>query len=346
MGTLVRLAAWPMVAVAASWLYGEHRIATTNTVDGPRFCMMSADAVPVVSATDGAAILARSNGSRVESVHGAGGADAYLWPEIAFGVKIVDGNISAASRASLAIAHPDLLFDGSDRKALARLATALGGTVFIGATRISEESDRIVHYNCLAVVDPAQGFIGVYDKRFLVPWRENNPLFEWIGLPTDKYSRGKRLTLFTCPARSIGQTFDCGGLVCYDVAFPAATKDYFVGRGDHAPDFFVAASHEAFDASGKLQQQMKTMVRLRAIEVRRSILRNPEGGEPELVDSAGRLVASGRSVEFSRLQAFPPVPVDRRRSVYSYSGDWFPWLCLIAVLWRRHPGALQPPSNA
>jgi apolipoprotein N-acyltransferase len=344
-GLLVRQAAWPLCAVGAAWAYGENRIATTQTVDGPCFCMMSADSAPAVSIESPPASLDGNSDKPASLPSRAGVADAYLWPEIALSATIVDAGVSPSSRASLITEHPEYVFDGSAMQTLARLAVALDGTLFIGATRLTEESARILHYNCLAVVDQKRGWIGAYDKRFPIPWREHNPIAEWTGLSTDQYVRGKSLPLFPCVRRATGESFRCGALVCYDTAFPAATRDYFAAHLDDAPDFFVVASHEGFDDGRRLQRQMKTMARLRAIESRRSLVRNTEGGDSELIDSTGRLLASESSLDSDRLCVFPPVPIDRRRSLYSYAGDWFPWTCALILILSSMPVGRRDPTS-
>ncbi len=74
------------------------------------------------------------------------------------------------------------------------------------------------------------------------------------------------------------------------------------------------------------------MTRFRAIEMRRAIVRNVEGGYSGIIDSCGRLIAAPQEIDFKEPVVLGAVPIDERRSAYYRYGDWLPLGCAGATM--------------
>ena len=201
------------------------------------------------------------------------------------------------------------------RDAIDACARSVGSTLVVGCVR--EEAGQ--RFNSAAFVD-SHGIQGFYDKCYLVPWSEFAP-WTWQRDLTSRsaFSPGTRRPVF-----DIG-SFRCGISICYDAAFDRHSRAF-----TPMPDFFVACSCETSDATGAVARLMLTMTRLRAIETRRSFVRNVEGGLSGIVDSTGAFVAVPD-------QAWPGpvvvgrVPIDSRATFASVAGDWIPICCVTCV---------------
>ncbi len=222
-------------------------------------------------------------------------ADILLWSETAYPVDI----------------------DPSNRTNLAARARELGSTLIVGTVR-SEGNQR---FNSAGFVDPQTGYQGAYDKCFLVPWGEFSPWTAWqSSAPRRGFARGASHPVFEVGGHA------CSAVICYDICF-----DRLFRRFAPTPDFFVCLSRETTDPTGFVPRNLLKMARLRAIETRRSVVRNVEGGFSGVVTSTGEFVSAP-----PRPWAGPTfighVPVDRRTTLAMLAGDWIPFACCAAAL--------------
>lgn len=163
--------------------------------------------------------------------------------------------------------------------------------------------------NSLAMVAPNGSCAMIYDKTYLAPWSEFTP---WIHMPYIPRSREHALV------GNYHHTYAWADVriapaICYDVCFPGFLRRF------EAPDLFLVASREEVDATLRLQEQITQIVRLRAIEFRRSIVRNVQGGHSGVIDGCGRVLSD--VVGLSEPTVVGPVPIDGRFSVYAKVGD-------------------------
>ncbi len=195
--------------------------------------------------------------------------------------------------------------------------------VLAQATSRSTRDDALMIVGCLrpvgggfansATVVGSAGCQGNYDKRFPIPWAEYAP---WT-LPFDVGTAGTVVPGASSPSFvARGRRF--GIAICYDASVPAIYR-----RRDGA-DFFVVASCEASDDRRQSAAMMLDIVRFRAVEARRAIVRNVEGGYSGIIDGCGRLIAAPQSLAFARPTILGAVPIDDRLSIYGRFGDWLP----------------------
>jgi apolipoprotein N-acyltransferase len=192
----------------------------------------------------------------------------------------------------------------------------------IGVRRFSDDDGTI--FNSLAFAD--DGGIQCYDKQNLVPWSEFTPRLARMSIGgRSRYERGTKMPLFR-----LGE-FTMSPAICFDLCFP---NHFRASR----PDFFVVASDESSDATGWLADMMLAMSRFRAIENRRSVVRNGTGGFSGIVDGNGTV----NPIELGEEETIVigTVPIDKRRSLYVEWGEW-PMIvvCLVYLLLPSLAGA-------
>jgi apolipoprotein N-acyltransferase len=233
-----------------------------------------------------------------------------------------DCRLSAAadSRADIILwsetAYPRDI-DESSRRDLEAKARNVDSTLIVGAVR----RERNVRFNSAAVIDPQRGYQGCYDKCFPVPWGEFRP---WNcskpGTSQREFAHGTSQPVFR-----VGD-YTCAATICYDICF-----DRLFRRFAPTPDFFVCLSRETSDPTGFVPRNLLKMARLRAVETRRSVVRNVEGGFSGVVTSTGEFV-SAPPRPWAGPTLIGHVPVDHRMTLAAFAGDWIPFGCWAAVL--------------
>lgn len=175
-----------------------------------------------------------------------------------------------------------------------------------------------------------------------MPWGEFTPrVFRAFGRTVaDEFAAGGASPTFACPAGRIAP------LICNDVCFSRVMRKY------DSPDVFVVSSCEEADGTGALQTSMDEIVRLRAVELRKTIVINAHRGYSGAVSGDGRILYriddTAHALERETFARMDRIPLDKRFSPYRVYGDW-PMLCgfLLAAFmgvhrWLRR-GARAPP---
>ena len=178
--------------------------------------------------------------------------------------------------------------------------------------------------NSAVMLGPNGAAIDRYDKMFLVPFGEFiPPLFDWVNRITKEagdFVAGSRLVTFPMGTQSLG-TF-----ICYESAFPHLVRQ-FPRAG---ATVLANISNDGYFGHSAARYQHLKLVRMRAIENRRWILRATNDGITATIDPAGRVT-----------QTIAPFREEVVRTQYGYvagttfytrHGDWFVWSCLIAGL--------------
>jgi apolipoprotein N-acyltransferase len=178
--------------------------------------------------------------------------------------------------------------------------------------------------NSAVLLDPAGNFVDRYDKMFLVPFGEFvPPLFGFVNRITNEagdFEAGKRLVVFPVRRRGVG-TF-----ICYESVFPHLVRRF----AEAGAQVFVNISNDGYFGRSAAREQHLKIVRMRAIENRRWILRPTNDGLTVVIDPAGRVIE--RQAPFERAALRGHFSYETGLTVYTRYGDWFVWLCaLIAV---------------
>lgn len=250
-----------------------------------------------------------------------------------------------------------------------RLVRVVGVPVVMGSIAI--ERPRALDeawFNGVFVVSPESGVAEeYYAKRKLVPFGEFVPvrsLLGWIGkfVPIGgDFARGKTAE----PLRvgwsrgesGAGRELALGALICYEDIFPGLAR---AGVRAGAEVLTVHSNNGWFGEGGAAYQHAAHSV-LRAVELRRPVLRTGNGGWSGWIDEFGAVRAvltkdeagevltrpgAGQGTVYFRGVAAVDVTVDARwvgrLSFYARHGDWFVGVSLLLVLatWglvRRSP---------
>jgi apolipoprotein N-acyltransferase len=212
------------------------------------------------------------------------------------------------------------LVDDHSVRELLRYAGEARTSLVMGCTR----GDGPTRFNSAAFVDPQRGAVGYYDKIWLVPFSEFHPSGRpALGRPVEsRFAHGSHYPIFTVGDWTLALT------ICYDVCFPDSYLHYMASA---PPDFFVIPACEDHDVTMCLPQLLLRFAQFRAIECRRAIVRNAQGGFSGTIDGCGRLVAPVEP-RFSAPVSVGAVPIDDRWSLYSRCGDWLPLSSLLCLL--------------
>lgn len=156
-----------------------------------------------------------------------------------------------------------------------------------------------------AVID-IHGEVICYDKCNLVPYSES------------KFTAGTEIVSFDLDGCQIGVA------ICYDICFAS-----FMCRLNGC-NLVLVPANEASDPTMGLAWQLLAMGKLRAIELRRTIIRNANGGYSGAIDGNGDLHPV--ELDFRTAVKLEPAELDSRFSLYAQVGDWLPIACVLAVV--------------
>ena len=211
---------------------------------------------------------------------------------------------------------------------MSNLARAANAPVISGATAIDRDPNAPHgndQYNSAEFIAPDGSFVGRYDKMHLVPFGEYTPykklfffagsLLQDVGL----FDPGKRRTVFTTGGHSYG-TF-----ICYESVFADEMREY-AGLG---ADVLVNISNDGWYGDTSAAWQHLNMVRMRAIENHRWVLRATNTGVTASIDPYGRVVISAPRHQRTSIR----VGFDYEHDVtfYSKHGDLFAYLCALVT---------------
>jgi apolipoprotein N-acyltransferase len=175
--------------------------------------------------------------------------------------------------------------------------------------------------NSAFLVNPDGAIVDRYDQINLVPFGEYvPPPFGWVNRITKETSDfvpGDRVEIFSVGNHRLG-TF-----ICYESAFPDLVRQF---PRDGA-EILINLSNDGYFAHSAARQQHLSLVRMRAAENRRWILRSTNDGITAMIDPAGRIT--------EQLQPYQQLATDMHAqylegtTFYTRHGDWFAWGCLI-----------------
>jgi apolipoprotein N-acyltransferase len=180
--------------------------------------------------------------------------------------------------------------------------------------------------NSAVLVSPQGQMVSRYDKVNLVPFGEYVP---WpLGALVDKvtneagdFAPGKRVVVSPVDSgRKIGV------FICYESVFPNFVRQFAAGG---AEALFNISNDGWFGMSAARLQHL-SIVRMRAAENRRWILRSTNDGVTTTIDSAGRL--RGALPLFAAATYYTDFDYISEKTLYTRWGDWFPLLCAAIAI--------------
>src|SRR5947209_6640192 len=203
-------------------------------------------------------------------------------------------------------------------------AYIIAGTI---ATTNSARPTEQALYNSAALFSPDGTLVRRYDKVHLVPFGEYVPLVEYLQFAKDltkevgTFSRGAHRTLLEAgPVRA-------GTFICYESVFPDEVRLF----SKSGANVLVNISNDGwFGHSGAALQHLR-MVRMRAIENRRWVLRATNSGITSVIDPLGRVTQAAPIDVRYALEAHYAL-ASTPQTFYTVHRAWFAYSCAILTL--------------
>jgi len=218
--------------------------------------------------------------------------------------------------------------DPEFRAAMAGLARTANAPVIVG--NIGIDADREATrgydlYNSAEFIAADGSFAGRYDKMHLVPFGEYVPykkLFFFAGnllAAVGEFDPGKQRRVFATGGHSYG-TF-----ICYESIFGDEIRELSA----LGADVLVNISDDGWYGDSSAAWEHLNMVRMRAIESHRWVLRATNTGVTAVIDPYGRVVvAAPRHIRTSIRVGFN---YERGVTFYAAHGDLFAYLCALVT---------------
>jgi len=225
------------------------------------------------------------------------------------------------------------------RAYLAHVLTRAGTTLLTGGPRVLSEAGRVDEYrNAAFMVSPAGEVQAVYEKGMLVPFAEYFP-FSGSDLLRRQFGKVREFAPGAEQAPFATPIGTAGMMICNEAMLGSEAIDR-VRRG---AEWLVTLTNDSWVGRRQYADIALAMVRLRAVEVRRWLVRSSTSGPSAMIDPAGRIVDR---VAFGTAGVVRADVVPRRGlTVYARLGDAFAWGCVLATLaagvWM-HRAAIAP----
>ena len=227
-----------------------------------------------------------------------GGADLIVWPEVPAPFYDSDPEFTGLLASIAKTAHADVL------------------------TGIVAHAPDRAPLNSALLMGSNGAKVSRYDKVHLVPFGEFVP---WpFGLLTRKvsseagdFAAGNRAVVSPVNSHKIGV------FICYESVFPSYIRQ-FTAAGAEA--LFNISNDSWFGKTAARYQHLQ-IVRMRAAENQRWILRATDNGITAAIDPAGRVVRTAQ--EYMELGARFQYRYRQDLTFYTRFGDWFVALCAL-----------------
>ncbi len=309
--------------------YGGWRLEQTHYTRGPNVWLMPDEA------------LERPPEQLPWTPQTSSAPDVLLWSELAYHGPRADASPSAnktppGDPATLtgATAGPRDRHRMTRDEALEQICNRFAVPIVVGYRRTASDSPSSASYNAAAFVDPVGGMQGTYDKIGLVPWTEFTPRETLTARKSAGFSRGKAYPVFTLSTDSAERAYRFSTAICYDIAFADLFRR-FMQDSEGAPDFFLVCSSERSDKTGRMSRHVLSIAKVRAIECRRTLVRNVRGGPSGRIDSTGRLRDPSLPPLIETATPLGSIAIDARSTLFVKWGDWIPaavvWILLVAA---------------
>jgi apolipoprotein N-acyltransferase len=199
------------------------------------------------------------------------------------------------------------------------LEIARNGSYFLFGTVAYNRTHQPL--NSAVLLRPDGEEAGRYDKIDLVPFGEFvPPFFGFVNRITNEagdFVPGRDIQVLNAAGHRLGV------FICYESAFPDLVRQ-FARQG---ADVLVNLSNDSYFGHSEAREQHLALVRMRAVETRRFIIRSTNDGITAVIDPAGRIRKQLPS--YQELAAYIRYGAVPQATFYSRHGDWFAWSCLI-----------------
>ena len=217
--------------------------------------------------------------------------------------------------------------------AMRKLAFAEHSPLIIGGIGVdySPREGNWRDYNSAMVYSSQGELMGRYDKIHLVPFGEYIPFQNLLSFAhkltgrVSSFARGSGRQSFLLGAPGL-QPHRYGIFICYESVFAAEVRRFAL----HGAEVLVNISDDGWYGDTSAPWQHLNMVRMRAIENDRWILRDTNNGVTAAIDPYGRV---RQSIPRHQVGALPAHFGFRDHiTFYTAQGDVFAWLCAVVSL--------------
>jgi len=179
--------------------------------------------------------------------------------------------------------------------------------------------------NSATLISPEGQAVSRYDKVNLVPFGEFVPApFRWltqkISSEAGDFAAGQRVVVSPAGPHRLG------AFICYESVFPNFVRKF----ADRGAEVLFNLSNDGWFGKSAARWQHLQIVRMRAAENRRWILRATNDGITATIDSAGRL--RGALPLYAEATSYTGFTYVAERTFYTRYGDWFALLCATVAL--------------
>ena len=211
------------------------------------------------------------------------------------------------------------------RQSIGDLARQANAAVIVNdVTVASYNGNRPKLYNSASFFLPDGTYAGRYDKMHLVPFGEYTPykpLFFFVGDLLDDllFIPGSHRSVFPVADKKYGV------FICYESIFGDELRHFAL----NGAQVLVNISDDGWYGDTSASWEHLDMVRMRAIENHRWVLRATNTGITAAIDPSGRITAT--IPRHIRTSVQVPFGYETDLTFYSRHGDWFAWLCALAT---------------
>ena len=174
--------------------------------------------------------------------------------------------------------------------------------------------------NAALLVDANGAVVSRYDKVNLVPFGEFVPwpfgaLTQKVSTEAGDFEAGSNVVVSSLGGHKLG-TF-----ICYESVFPSYIRRFVTGGAE----VLVNISNDSWFGKTQARYQHLLIVRMRAAENKRWIIRSTNNGISGVIDPAGRVLRT--LPEYQEAAARLPFGYRSDVTFYGRFGDWFVGLC-------------------
>ncbi|RMF19621.1 MAG: apolipoprotein N-acyltransferase, partial [Deltaproteobacteria bacterium] len=231
------------------------------------------------------------------------------------------------------------------RAAIAHILSPLGAQLVAGAPRQEVRRGGVAaggraetrYYNSAFLLSPEGEILGRYDKQHLLPFAEYFPL-EKLDFMKRSFGRVREFSPGRATPPLPSAAGGAGVVICNEAMFPrVARKRVAAGAA-----YLVNLANDSWIPSREFAEHQFDMISMRAIELRRFLVRASTSGPSGVISPAGRVLV--RTEPFRRGFVRASIAPRSDRTLYAIAGDWFAWLCVAIALsaagfaaatWRR-----------
>ena len=203
----------------------------------------------------------------------------------------------------------------------------------------SKQRMSLAPYNSAAMVNENGRRVFSYDKIHLVPFGEYEPfpfIHQVVTSVSEEVGGFRKGTERAVGKFSNGNTFSV--FICYESIYAREVRT-FVARG---AQLLINISNDGWFGTSEAAEQHLRMVRVRAVENRRWIVRDTNSGITAAIDPYGNMIRLMHRDE--RNSADLPYDFRTDETIYTRYDDWFAWMCvavsviLVLLTFRKATG--------